>query len=236
VSHDRTFIRNTATIIWELSGAKLDVYRGGYDFYLKEKERRFIAGLKEFEAQEEFIRKTSDFISRNIAGQKTKQAQSRRKMLAKLDRLEKPSSEKTISKLDFGKTGRSHRSVVKCTGVSFSYDEKPFLKDIEFEIERGEKIGIIKLFIGMIEPDEGVVELGGKTSIGYYDQLAEDLDPDSSPLKTIRQAKPEWIDSQIRGFLGRFLFSGEDVLRPVKSFSGGERRTIPAGHSQDYSK
>jgi ATP-binding cassette subfamily F protein 3 len=237
VSHDRTFIRNTATIIWELSGAKLDVYRGGYDFYLKEKERRFIAGLKEFEAQEEFIRKTSDFISRNIAGQKTKQAQSRRKMLAKLDRLEKPSSEKTISKLDFGKTGRSHRSVVKCTGVSFSYDEKPFLKDIEFEIERGEKIGffgpngsgkttIIRLFIGKIEPDEGVVELGGKTSIGYYDQLAEDLDPDSSPLETIRQAKPEWIDSQIRGFLGRFLFSGEDVLRPVKSFSGGERSRL----------
>jgi ATP-binding cassette subfamily F protein 3 len=126
---------------------------------------------------------------------------------------------------------------VKCAGVGFSYDEKPFLKDIEFEIERGEKIGffgpngsgkttIIKLVTGKIEPDEGAVELGGKTSIGYYDQLAEDLDPDSSPLETIRQAKPEWIDSQIRGFLGRFLFSGEDVLRPIKSFSGGERSRL----------
>jgi len=237
VSHDRAFIRNTATSVWELSGGKLNVFQGGYDFYLKERERQLIAGLKEFEAQQEFIRKTTDFISRNIAGQKTRQAQSRRKMLAKLDRLEKPSSEKTISRLDFGKAGRSHRSVVKCTGVNFSYTGKPFLKDVQFEIERGEKIGffgpngsgkttIIKLVIGRINPDEGEVELGGKTSIGYYDQLAENLDPDSSPLDTIRRAKPEWIDSQIRGFLGRFLFSGEDVTRPVKSFSGGERSRL----------
>jgi len=237
VSHDRAFIRNTATSVWELSGGKLSVFQGGYDFYLKERERQFIADLKEFEAQKEFIRKTTDFISRNIAGQKTRQAQSRRKMLARLDRLEKPSSEKTISRLDFGKAGRSHRSVVKCAGVNFSYTGKPFLRDIDFEIERGEKIGffgpngsgkttIIKLVIGRINPDEGEVELGGKTSVGYYDQLAENLDPESSPLDTIRQAKPEWIDSQIRGFLGRFLFSGEDVTRPVKSFSGGERSRL----------
>jgi len=237
VSHDRAFIRNTATSVWELSGGKLSVFQGGYDFFLKERERQLIAGLKEFEAQKEFIRKTTDFISRNIAGQKTRQAQSRRKMLAKLDRLEKPTSEKTISRLDFGKAGRSHRSVVKCAGVNFSYTGMPFLKDIGFEIERGEKIGffgpngsgkttIIKLVIGRINPDEGMVELGGKTSIGYYDQLAENLNPDSSPLDTIRQAKPEWLDSQIRGFLGRFLFSGEDVTRPVKSFSGGERSRL----------
>jgi len=223
--------------VWELSGGKLSVFQGGYDFCLKERERQLIAGLKEFEAQKEFIRKTTDFISRNIAGQKTRQAQSRRKMLAKLDRLEKPASEKTISRLDFGKAGRSHRSVVKCAGVNFSYTGMPFLKDIGFEIERGEKIGffgpngsgkttIIKLVIGRINPDEGMVELGGKTSIGYYDQLAENLNPDSSPLDTIRQAKPEWLDSQIRGFLGRFLFSGEDVTRPVKSFSGGERSRL----------
>lgn len=237
VSHDRAFIRNTATSVWELSGGRLSVFQGGYDYYLKERERQLIAGLKEFEAQQEFIRKTTDFISRNIAGQKTRQAQSRRKMLAKLGRLEKPSSEKTISRLDFGKAGRSHRSVVKCTGVSFSYTGKPFLKDIDFEIERGEKIGffgpngsgkttVIKLVIGGINPDEGTVELGGKTSVGYYDQLAENLNPDSSPLDTIRQAKPDWLDSQIRGFLGRFLFSGEEVTRPVKSFSGGERSRL----------
>ncbi|UCE66389.1 MAG: ABC-F family ATP-binding cassette domain-containing protein [Candidatus Zixiibacteriota bacterium] len=237
VSHDRAFIQNTATSIWELSGCKLDIYQGNYDFYLGERERRFIAGLKEYEAQKEFIKRTEDFISRNIAGQKTKQAQSRRKMLTRLHRFEKPSSEKTISQLNFGNAGRSARSVVKCMDVSFSYDDKPFLRNIEFEIERGEKIGlfgpngsgkttVIKLITGKIEPDEGAVEIGGKTSIGYYDQLAEDLNPDSNPLDTIRSVKPEWIDSQIRGFLGRFLFSGEDVIRPIKSFSGGERSRL----------
>ncbi len=237
VSHDRTFIQNTATLIWELSAGRLDTYQGSYDFYLAERERRFIAGLKEYEAQREFIKKTEDFISRNIAGQKTKQAQSRRRMLARLERVEKPSSETTISRLDFGKTKRSTRMVVKCENLSFSYSDMPFLRDIEFEIERGEKIGlfgpngsgkttILKLITGRIKPDEGNLEIGGKTSIGYYDQLAEDLDYASCPLETIRNVKPEWIESQIRGFLGRFLFSGEDVLRPIKSFSGGERSRL----------
>jgi ATP-binding cassette subfamily F protein 3 len=237
VSHDRTFIRNTATAVWELSGGMLTEYPGDYDFYLSERERRFIAGLKEYEAQREFIRRTSDFISRNIAGQKTRQAQSRRKMLAKLDLLEKPFADKTISRLDLGKAQRSTRTVVKCENLNFSYDHRPFLKDISFEIERGEKIGlfgpngsgkttIIKLITENIVPAGGTVEIGGKTSIGYYDQLAEHLDPDSSPLETIRQAKPEWIESQIRTYLGKFLFSGEDVKRPIKSFSGGERSRL----------
>ena len=237
VSHDRAFIQNTATSIWELSGGKLDIYQGSYDFYLNERERRFIAGLKEYEAQKEFIKKTEDFISRNIAGQKTKLAQSRRRMLARLDRVEKPSSGNTISRLDFGKAARSTKTVVKCVNLSFSYDDMPLLRDIEFEIERGEKIGlfgpngsgkttILKLVTEKISPGEGALEIGGKTSIGYYDQLAEDLDPNSSPLETIRNVKPDWIESQIRGFLGRFLFSGEDVLRPIKSFSGGERSRL----------
>ncbi|UCC79856.1 MAG: ABC-F family ATP-binding cassette domain-containing protein [Candidatus Zixiibacteriota bacterium] len=237
VSHDRTFIQNTATLIWELSAGKLDIYQGSYDFYLGERERRFIAGLKEYEAQREFIKKTEDFISRNIAGQKTKQAQSRRRMLARLERVDKPSSGKTISRLDFGKAGRSTRTVVKCENLNFSYNDMTFLRDIEFEIERGEKVGlfgpngsgkttILKLITGRISPDKGSLEIGGKTSIGYYDQLAEDLDYASNPLETIRNAKPEWIESQIRGFLGRFLFSGEDVLRPIKSFSGGERSRL----------
>ena len=237
VSHDRAFIQNTATSIWELSGGKLDIYQGSYDFYLNERERRFIAGLKEYEAQKEFIKKTEDFISRNIAGQKTKLAQSRRRMLARLDRVEKPSSGNTISRLDFGKAARSTKTVVKCVNLSFSYDDMPLLRDIEFEIERGEKIGlfgpngsgkttILKLVTEKISPGEGALEIGGKTSIGYYDQLAEDLDPNSSPLETIRNVKPDWIESQIRGCLGRFLFSGEDVLRPIKSFSGGERSRL----------
>lgn len=237
VSHDRTFIQNTATLIWELSAGRLDIYQGSYDFYLAERERRFIAGLKEYEAQREFIKRTEDFISRNIAGQKTKQAQSRRKMLARLERVEKPSAEKTISRLDFGKTARSARTVVKCAGLNFSYNDMPFLRGIEFEIERGEKVGffgpngsgkttVLKLITGRINPDEGNLEIGGKTSIGYYDQLAEDLDYNSNPLETIRNAMPEWIESQIRGFLGRFLFRGEDVLRPIKSFSGGERSRL----------
>jgi ATP-binding cassette subfamily F protein 3 len=237
VSHDRAFIQNTATSVWELKGSKLDTYSGNYDYYLTERERRFIDGLKKYEAQKEFIKKTEDFISRNIAGQKTKQAQSRRKMLGKLQRMEKPSSQKTISRLDFGKAQRSTRTVVKCESMSFSYDDNPLLNSIDFDIERGEKIGffgpngsgkttVLKLITGKLTPNIGAVEIGGKTTIGYYDQLAEDLDPQSNPLQTIWNLKPDWIESQVRSYLGRFLFSGDDVTRPIKSFSGGERSRL----------
>jgi len=237
VSHDRTFIQNTATSVWEMNNGRISTYAGNYKFFLVERERRLLADLKEFQAQQEFIKKTKDYISRNIAGQKTKQAQSRRRMLGKLELIEKPSSEKTISKLKFDGAGRSTRIVLKCEKACFSYDDAPFLRNLEFEIERGEKIGffgpngsgkttVLRLLTGKIKPLSGNLDIGVKTSIGYYSQLSEDLDLNSNPLQTVRMIKSGWTEGQIRGFLGKFIFSGEDVLRPLKTFSGGERSRL----------
>jgi ATP-binding cassette subfamily F protein 3 len=237
VSHDRAFIRNTATTIWEMVAGKIMVYAGGYDNYLVEREERLSSAMKNYEAQKEFISKTEDFIRRNIAGQKTKQAKSRRKMLAKMERLRKPPSEDAAASLRFADVGRSARIVVKCNKAFFSYDSNPFLQDLNFIIERGDQIGlfgpngsgkttIIKLILGELEPVSGRIELGKRLTVGYYDQLTENLDKKSDPLSTIRTIMPEWSEPQIRSYLARFLFKGEDVLRRIDSFSGGEQSRL----------
>ncbi len=237
VSHDRAFIRNTATSIWDMVAGKIMVYPGGYDNYLVEREKRLFSALKQYEAQKEFIAKTEDFIRRNIAGQKTRQAKSRRKMLARMEKLRKPPSKDGAAALRFTGAGRSARIVVRCDKVSFSYGKSPFLENLNFKIERGDRIGlfgpngsgkttVIKLILGELEPVSGRIELGRKLTVGYYDQLTENLDKESDPLSAIREIKPAWNEPQIRSYLARFLFKGEDVLRRIGSFSGGEQSRL----------
>lgn len=237
VSHDREFIKNTANTVWELVDGRIISYAGGYDFYVTEREKRLASMHKEYLAQKAFITRTEDFVRRNIAGQKTKQAKSRRKMLARLERLHKPVADQDAARLTFSAADRSARIVVKCENASFSFDKSPFLKKLDFIVERGERVGlfgpngsgkttIIKLVIGELAPLSGQVQLGKRLTVGYYDQMAEGLDQDSKPLEVIGEARPEWTEPQIRGFLGRFLFSGEDVFRRVGSFSGGEQSRL----------
>jgi ATP-binding cassette subfamily F protein 3 len=237
VSHDRAFIRNTATAIWEMADGRILTFPGGYDKYLIEREKRRESLMKSYLSQREFIARTEDFIRRNIAGQKTKQAQSRRRMLAKLRKLEKPSTVEDAASIKFTDVGRSARIVVKCENASFSYDNNPFIENLDFVIERGERIGmfgpngsgkttVLKLIMGELSPKSGSIELGHRLSIGYFDQMAEDLDPEISPIAVIKAVKPEWNEPQIRSFLGKFLFSGEDVFRRVGSFSGGEQSRL----------
>ena len=237
VSHDRVFIRNTANAVWELTGGRIMTYPGGYGNYLAEREKRYESMMKNYESQREFVLRVEDYVRRNIAGQKSRQAQSRRRMLAKLQRLEKPTAANEAALIGFAEAGRSTRMVTICRNVSFSYDNNPLLTNLDFVIERGERIGlfgpngsgkttILKLLLGKLSPHSGSIELGGKLTIGYYDQLAEDLDPRATPLSVIREVRPDWNEPQTRSYLGRFLFRGEDVFRQVHSFSGGEQSRL----------
>ena len=237
VSHDRAFIKNTATTVWDLIDGRIVSYPGKYDRYLVEREKRMTSMLKNYESQKEFIARTEDYIHRNIAGQKTKQAQSRRRMLARMERLEKPPGAADTASINFKGAGRSTRIVVKCENASFSYDEAPLLSGLDYIIERGERIGLfgpngsgkttlMKLILGKLNPKSGSIELGKKLSIGYYDQQAADLDPRATPISVIREVKPGWNEPQARTFLGRFLFRGEDVWREVETFSGGEQSRL----------
>ncbi len=237
VSHDRAFIHKAATTIWEMVAGRIISYPGTYENYLTEREKRLESMHKAFESQKEFIEKTEDFIRRNIAGQKTKQAQSRRQMLKKIERLERPGGTDEINGIRFAGAERSARIVIKCKQTDFSYDGTPFLKNLDFEIERGDRIGlvgpngsgkttIIRLIMGQLEPTIGQVYLGKKLTTGYYDQLAENLKQDSTPLATIYDIKREWNEGQVRGYLAKFLFRGDDVFRRIDSFSGGEQSRL----------
>jgi ATP-binding cassette, subfamily F, member 3 len=238
VSHDRAFIQKTATTIWELTLGKIAVYPGNYENYLVDREKRLDTMNKTYTAQKEFIEKTEDFIRRNIAGQKTRQAQSRRKMLSKMERLERPPSASDVAGIRFSGAERSARIVVQAQDAGFAYNENEFiLHDLNFEIERGERIGLvgpngcgkttlINIITTKFAPLKGRIELGKKLTIGYYDQLTENLNPDSTPLETIWEIKPELNEGQIRAYLARFLFRGDDVYRKVDSFSGGEQSRL----------
>jgi ATP-binding cassette, subfamily F, member 3 len=237
VSHDRAFIQKTATAIWELTLGRIASYPGNYENYIVERQKRLETMSKTYEAQRDFILKTEDFIRRNIYGQKTRQAQSRRKMLAKLDRLERPPGASDVAHIRFSGADRSARIVVQCQNASFGYNSTPILHDLDFEIERGDRIGLvgpngsgkttlINLITGKLVPQIGRLELGKKLSIGYYDQLTENLNPDSTPLATLWEIKPEYNEGQVRAYLARFLFRGDDVFRTIDSFSGGEQSRL----------
>jgi ATP-binding cassette subfamily F protein 3 len=237
VSHDRAFIQKTATAIWELTTGRIATYPGNYEAYLVERQRRLESMAKSYEAQREFIEKTEDFIRRNIYGQKTRQAQSRRRMLSKLQRLNRPPGPADAAGIKFTDVERSARIVVQCQEADFAYAAAPFLHDLEFEIERGDRIGLvgpngsgkttlINLVSGKLLPKRGRIELGKRLTIGCYDQLAENLNPDSTPLATLWEVRPEFTEGQARAYLAKFLFRGEDVFRPVDSFSGGEQSRL----------
>jgi ATP-binding cassette subfamily F protein 3 len=127
--------------------------------------------------------------------------------------------------------------VVKSEDVAFGYGGENLFSNIDFEIERGDKIGLfgpngsgkttlLNLIMGKLKPKNGNLETGKKLSIGYYDQLSEDLNQDSTPVQVIKEKQPLWTEGQIRGYLGKFLFSGEHVFRKVRSFSGGEQSRL----------
>jgi ATP-binding cassette subfamily F protein 3 len=237
VSHDRAFIKRTATSIYEMVLGRVTSYPGSYDNFIVEREKRLEIMSKTYEAQREYIAKTEEFIRRNIAGQKTKQAQSRRKMLSKIVRHERPPSAGDTAAIKFAGAERSARIVAQFQGAGFSYDKIPILRGLDFEIERGDRIGLVgpngsgkttllKMITGRLIPKTGKIELGKRITIGYYDQLTENLNPGSTPLNTIWDILPACTEGQIRSYLGKFIFRGEDVFRRIDTFSGGEQSRL----------
>ncbi len=233
VSHDRRFLDRTAEKIWEIYPPKVKVYPGNYSAYLERKHKQDEQALRAYIRQQEFIVRTEFFIRKYIAGQKTKQAKSRRKMLEKLERLKKPHGADKSIKLKFSDVGRSDRIVCRFDDVDFGYDQKPLLKQLSFTIERGDKVGllgkngtgkttILKLITGNLKPDDGQILRGKKINMGYFRQSGPRFNPEDQVIDVVKRVLPDYSEGSIRDFLAKFLFTGEDVFRPVKTFSGGQ--------------
>ena len=236
ISHDRTFLERTVTKIVDLERGVVEQYSGTYSFYIVEKEQRRAQQQKAYRAQQAHIERTEEYIRRNIAGQKTKQAQSRRRALEKLDRVERVVEQRDIV-LRFNTTTRGGDRVLQVENLTKGYPNCPLFSDLNLTLWRGERLGIIgpngsgksvllKIFMAQLAPDAGRVIPGKGLEIGYYAQTRQDLNPNLSVLEEIWSLTPNVPEVEIRNFLGAFLFSGDDVERETGSLSGGEQSRV----------
>jgi len=234
VSHDRVLLERFAGRVVELISGQLETYDGDYRYYRKEREARHERRLKAYEMQQAEIKRIEDFIQRNIAGQKTRQAQSRRRALGKLERLEAPKKDARAMKLGFEAERTSFREVLTITHFAKSHGEKEILDDVNLSCERGDKIGVIgpngagkstllQAIAGVDENYKGRIRLGQRVEMGYFDQHLDILSGHSSVIEEIWDEYPHFDAGELRSYLGRFLFTGDDVFKSVSALSGGEK-------------
>jgi len=241
VSHDRAFMDNTCSITMELGRRSFRTYPLKYSDYAVAREEDLERERELAERQEAFVAKTEEFIRRNIAGQKTKQAQSRRKMLDKLETLDRPedvwaTAEKVAFR--FAPAPRTGDIVIEAKGLGAARGGRRLFSGVDLLIRRGERIGVIgpngsgkstllKLLAGFgMEEDEGDIKRGTNICQGYFDQHLGSLDPAKSAVEEIRSVRGDMNVDATRQYLARFRFYGDDALRRVQGFSGGERSRL----------
>ena len=234
ISHDRTFLNRTIEKIVELAHGKLIEYPGNYERFLRIREERMEKMAVDYERQQEFIEKTQDFIRRNIAGQKTKQAKSRRKMLDKLDEAERPETDETFANFRLEAGPRSGAVALTADRVMAGYEAKAVVSDFSITIRRGERFAImgpngsgkstlLKTFAGRLQPLAGAVTYGHNVRTGYYDQTLGDLDPKGSVIDEVWNLDHTQTEEQVRNYLAQFSFFDDDVFKKTRDLSGGER-------------
>ncbi|UUZ86506.1 ABC-F family ATP-binding cassette domain-containing protein [Paenibacillus sp. P26] len=239
VSHDRYFLDALVGTIYEIERHTSKRYTGNYTRYIETKQADYEARLKHYEKQQDEIAKMEEFIQRNIVrASTTKRAQSRRKALDRMERIEKPLGDLKRASFSFEVEQTSGKEVLDVRGVAISYDRsKPLSRGITFHLRRGDtaaligpngigKSTLLKTLIGQHEPEQGVVEWGANVKIGYYDQEQTGLNPANTVLNELWNAFPHLEEARIRTVLGNFLFSGEDVFKKVSSLSGGEKARV----------
>ena len=240
VSHDRYFLNRVTRTVVELRHHTSHLYKGNYDFYLKEKALRLSQEMKQYEAQQEEIAKLEDFIARNIVrASTTKRAQSRRKKLEKMTRIEKPLQDDKAPRIQFSAARESGERVIDAEDLAIGYnaEETPVATDINMELKRQDAVAIvgpngvgkstlIKTLIGRIPALAGTISIGTKVDIGYYDQNVNLLNPNLTVLETLWQAHDTVDEWKIRSILGSFLFTGETVEKKVAMLSGGEKARL----------
>ena len=237
VSHDRFFLDRVVGRVLELDSGKIYSYTGNYSAYVKQRDQRLQLREKEWQRQQEWIEKTQEYIRRNLAGQKTKQAQSRRKALARIQPIEKPQSRGDKVRFRFMPSRETGRYVLHTRALEIGYESRSIAEDLNMDVERGQrwalvgpngsgKTTLLRSLIGRLAPLSGELDWDDRLEVGYYDQQLEDLNLAAGVLEEIRSLDSRPTDGELRSFLAQFMFRGEDVFKTVAQLSGGERSKL----------
>ena len=240
VSHDRYFLDHVVHVIWEMTPL-LEIYHGNYSAYLKQREERYARRLQEYQTQQEFIEKEEEFIRRNMAGQNSRQAKGRLKRLERLmeeARLTPPTRSRHF-RFKLSAAARSGDLVLRTYGLEVGYMDngETLFRIPDLTLTRGECAGIIgpngagkttflKTILGQIPALQGEAVLGAGLQVGYFSQAHEGLHAQWTLMQEVEAAAPRMLPAEIRDFLARFMFSGDDVFQSVDTISGGERSRL----------
>ncbi len=246
VSHDRYFLDRTTNRTIEVAFGSIEDYPSSYKGYLKLREERLERRWKEYEAQQELISRTEEFIRKYKAGQRAREAKGRQTRLDRLERVARPQAHDALN-IALTPAVRSGEAVLRTSALQIGYGGAGtngsgttiLASTPELTIQRGDRIGLIgpngggkttllRTLIGELPPLRGKIERGVNVTLGYYAQAHEQLPADGTPLSVILAAQPMGEESA-RNYLGRFLFSGDDVFKPISALSGGERSRLALG-------
>ena len=238
VSHDRYFLDKVATITLDLTKHSLDRYVGNYSSFVEQKEQKLLTEAKNYEKQQKEIAALEDFVNRNLVrASTTKRAQSRRKQLEKMERLDKPEAGTKSAHMTYHSDKTSGNVVLTVEEAAVGYDDQVLSEPINLDIRKMNAVAIvgpngigkstlIKSIVGQIPFIKGEARFGANVEVGYYDQTQSKLTPHNSVLDELWNDFKLTPEVEIRNRLGAFLFSGDDVKKTVGMLSGGERARL----------
>ena len=233
VSHDRIFLDNVCSKIFELENKKIYKYNGNFSDFIIQKEMILKGELKRYEKEKEKIKKLEEYITRNRAGRMAKQAKGRQKILDRIESPTDPIFNPNRMKLKFNSKNSSADNVLEIKNISKNFDNKKLLNNINFKLYKGEKVGIIgkngigkstllKIIANSLKSDSGEVIMGLHVNLGYYDQEHQNLYPENTILQEINTSI-NYTEQYLRNMAGGFLFTADDVLKKISTLSGGEK-------------
>lgn len=237
VSHDRYFLDAVVNRIWDLENKRITEYNGNYTCFVAQRELALERQAEEYRRQQELIERLEAYVRRYKAGNRTTMAQSREKMIARIQRqhVSKPTSGPTM-KLSFASASRTGRLAVVGQGLAKRFGTRELFDGLDLVVERGERIGIVgpngsgkttllRILAGDILPDEGSVGLGENVQLGVFWQDLRDLDDEATVLDEVYRMR-DWTLGEARSYLAKFMFRGDEVFKSVEVLSGGERNRL----------